>query len=189
MFALPLALNSIGSAVSLVTDTLRSFSLFRLAGSAADKLSLNWIPFLKKICEKTIWHLSDVTNDFLFYERCLSTFLRPTYISSAGSIPCQTPGPWVGNSLLSSNHVDNPYIVDGCSSNIFCFVGKILNSSGISRVLTSRQKRKRTLRASYDPRMMDEISQVGLPQTVICFYKSWTCFFFQRLKKNFDIWI
>lgn len=41
MFASPLAPNSIGSAVSLVTDTLWSFSLFRLAGSAADKLSLN----------------------------------------------------------------------------------------------------------------------------------------------------
>ncbi len=42
MLTSPLAASSIGSVVSLVTDTLRSFSLFRLA----DKLSLNWIPLL-----------------------------------------------------------------------------------------------------------------------------------------------
>lgn len=37
MLTSPLAASSISSAVSLVTDTLRSFSLFRLA----DKLALN----------------------------------------------------------------------------------------------------------------------------------------------------
>lgn len=40
MLASPLTASSIGSADSLVTDTLRSFSLFCLAGSDLDKLSL-----------------------------------------------------------------------------------------------------------------------------------------------------
>lgn len=73
--------------------------------------------------------------------------LASCLVSSAGRFPYQTPGLWIENILLSPNHVNNPYIADGCLSDILCVVGEIQNCSGISQeVLTSRQKR--ALRAS-----------------------------------------
>lgn len=80
---------------------------------------------------------------------------------------CQTSGPWIGNILLSPNHGNNPYIVDGCLSDIFCVVGKIQNSSGISQwVLTSREN------VHCVPRIRDWITDKTsqVPHNVICFF-------------------